>query len=114
MIPNKSSGQDYAIGADLSFLKSTEDGGHVFKENKVAKPGLTIFTDHGYNWIRLRLFHSPTNLPNNLEYTIAIAKSAKELAIHGPIRANSLFQRHGTGCRTRNWSELAIRLTVRR
>ena len=81
MIPNKSSGQEYAIGADLSFLKSTEDGGHVFKENNVPKPGLQIFTDHGYNWIRLRLFHSPTNLPNNLEYTIALAKSAKELGM---------------------------------
>lgn len=81
MIPNLSSGQEYAIGADLSFLKSTEDGGHVFKENNVPKPGLQIFTDHGYNWIRLRLFHSPTNLPNNLEYTIALAKSAKELGM---------------------------------
>jgi len=40
MIPNKSSGQDYAIGADLSFLKSTEDGGYVFRENNVPKPGL--------------------------------------------------------------------------
>ena len=29
--------------------------------------------------IRLRLFHSPTKLPNSLEYTIAIAKDAKKL-----------------------------------
>jgi arabinogalactan endo-1,4-beta-galactosidase len=37
-----------------------------------------IFKDHGYNWIRLRLFHTPAELPNNLEYTIALAKKAKE------------------------------------
>ena len=38
-----------------------------------------IFKDHGYNWVRLRLFHTPTRLPNNLEYTIAQAQAAKKL-----------------------------------
>lgn len=69
---------DYAIGADLSFLKQAEEKGTVFKDNGEAKPGLQIFKDHGYNWIRLRLFHTPTQLPNNLEYTIALAKDAKK------------------------------------
>jgi arabinogalactan endo-1,4-beta-galactosidase len=73
------SAQEYAIGADLSFLKNAEDKGFVFKENNSGKAGLQIFSDHGYNWIRLRLFHTPTELPNNLEYTIALAKSAKAL-----------------------------------
>ena len=70
---------DYAIGADLSFLKQAEDRGVVFKDNGEGKPGLQIFKEHGYNWIRLRLFHIPTRLPNNLEYTIALAKEAKKL-----------------------------------
>ncbi len=48
--------QEYAIGADLSFLKSAEDRGFSFRENDSPKPGLDIFRDHGYNWIRLRLF----------------------------------------------------------
>ena len=70
---------EYAVGADLSFLKQAEDQGKVFKDGGIAKPGLTIFKDHGYNWIRLRLFHTPTELPNNLPYTIALAQSAKKL-----------------------------------
>jgi arabinogalactan endo-1,4-beta-galactosidase len=70
---------DYAAGADLSFLKQAEDRGTVFKDNGQAKPGLRIFHDHGYNWIRLRLFHTPTRLPNNLDYTIALAKDARKL-----------------------------------
>jgi arabinogalactan endo-1,4-beta-galactosidase len=70
--------QQYAIGADLSFLKQAEDNGFAFKEDGQPKPGLQIFKDHGYNWIRLRLFHSPTQLPNNLPYTIALAKEAKK------------------------------------
>ncbi len=70
---------DYAVGADLSFLKQAEDRGTVFKENDEEKPGLVIFKEHGYNWIRLRLFHTPTRLPNNLQYTIALAQEAKKL-----------------------------------
>jgi arabinogalactan endo-1,4-beta-galactosidase len=71
--------QEFAIGADLSFLKAAEEMGFQFKEDGKAKPGLEIFKDHGYNWIRLRLFHTPTELPNNLEYTIALAQEAKKL-----------------------------------
>ena len=72
---------DYAIGADLSFLKRTEEAGVKFKDGGIEKPGLQIFRDHGYNWIRLRLFHTPSNhprpLPNDLAYTIALAQDAK-------------------------------------
>jgi arabinogalactan endo-1,4-beta-galactosidase len=67
----------YAVGADLSWLKQAEDAGVVLKDDGEPKPGLQIFRDHGYNWIRLRLFHTPTELPNDLEYTLAMAKEAK-------------------------------------
>ena len=70
---------DYAIGADLSFLKQAEDRGTVFKDSNEGKPCLQIFKDHGYNWIRLRLFHTPTDLPNNLAYTISLAQAAHQL-----------------------------------
>ena len=72
-------GQDYAVGADVSFLAQAEHDGVVFKDNGAAAPGLQILRNHGYDWIRLRLFHSPSALPNNLPYTIALAKSAKKL-----------------------------------
>lgn len=68
----------YAVGADLSFLKMAEDSGVVFKDDGKAKPGLDIFEQHGYNWIRLRLFHSPDKLPNDLSYTIELAKEAQK------------------------------------
>ena len=74
--------QQYAIGADVSFLAQAEQKGTVFKDADVAKPGLQILKDHGYNWIRLRLFHAPTELPNNLNYTIALAKKAKNMGFH--------------------------------
>ena len=71
--------QEYAIGADLSFMKQAEESGFTFKEEGQVKPCLEIFKDHGYNWIRLRLFHTPARLPNDLEYTIALALDAKQM-----------------------------------
>jgi arabinogalactan endo-1,4-beta-galactosidase len=68
----------YAIGADLSFLRQAEARGTVFKDQGQAKPGLQIFKDHGYNWVRLRIFHTPTELPNDLAYTLALAREAKQ------------------------------------
>jgi arabinogalactan endo-1,4-beta-galactosidase len=71
--------QEYAIGADLSFARQIESRGQYFKEVGKDKPVLEIFRDHGYNWIRLRLFHTPTELPNDLAYTIALAQDAKKM-----------------------------------
>ncbi|HYO26190.1 MAG TPA: glycosyl hydrolase 53 family protein [Lacipirellulaceae bacterium] len=71
--------EEFAVGADVSFLADAEAAGVVFKEDGAPKPGLQIFKDHGYNWVRLRLFHSPDRLPNDLEYTIAAAQAAKKL-----------------------------------
>lgn len=70
---------EYVIGADLSFLKQAEDTSFVFKDNGAPMPGFQIFKDHGYNWVRLRIFNNPTTLPNNLQYTIASAQAAKKL-----------------------------------
>jgi arabinogalactan endo-1,4-beta-galactosidase len=72
---------DYAFGADLSFLKQVEDRGTKFKDGSVEKPALEIFRDHGYNWIRLRICVEPVShgLPNDLKYTLAVAKEVKRL-----------------------------------
>src|SRR6476620_3336575 len=72
---------DYAFGADLSFLKQVEDGGVKFKVDGIEQPGLQIFREHGYNWIRLRICVDPVThgLPNDLPYTLEMAKQARAL-----------------------------------
>lgn len=72
---------EFAFGADLSFLKQAEDHGKIFKDGTNVLPGLQIFKNHGYHWIRLRLFVEPVsnNLPNDLPYTLAEARAAKKL-----------------------------------
>jgi arabinogalactan endo-1,4-beta-galactosidase len=75
--------QTYAVGADVSFLAQSERKGVAFKENGQPKDVLAILHDHHYNWVRLRLFHDPAasvdRLPNNLDYTLALAQRAKKL-----------------------------------
>ena len=74
-------GSEFAFGADLSFLKQAEEQGVVFKDGTNAVPGLQLFHNHGYNWVRLRLFVEPVggNLPNNYAYTLAMATDARKL-----------------------------------
>jgi arabinogalactan endo-1,4-beta-galactosidase len=78
---NTSPGSEFAVGADLSYLKQAEDRGTVFKDGTNAMRGLHIFKNHGYNWIRLRIFVEPVSggLPNDLAYTLTEAKAAKQL-----------------------------------
>jgi len=64
---------EYAIGADVSFLQQAEEHGVIFKDNGEAKPGLRILKEHGYDWVRLRLFHSPPNLPNSLQLFLSVS-----------------------------------------
>jgi arabinogalactan endo-1,4-beta-galactosidase len=78
--------QQYAIGADVSFLAKCEQDGIVFKENGQPKDVLLMLREHHYNWVRLRLFQDPSTsaekLPNDLNYTLALAKRAKAMGFH--------------------------------
>jgi len=66
---------DYHVGADVSGMNPES----VFKDHGVEKPGLQVFRDNGYNWVRYRLWHTPTRGAQNLEYIIARAQEAKVL-----------------------------------
>ncbi|MGE5520201.1 MAG: glycosyl hydrolase 53 family protein, partial [Candidatus Dadabacteria bacterium] len=51
---------DKMLGADISFLPQLEDRGMKFSDKGMTKDALTILKDHGFNYIRLRLFHNPS------------------------------------------------------
>jgi len=72
--------KQFMYGGDFSILKKMYDHGGKYKINGVEKNALEIFTDNGYNYGRLRIFHTPNmNGPvcNSLDYTIALAKDIK-------------------------------------
>ncbi|MBN2165738.1 MAG: glycosyl hydrolase 53 family protein [Marinilabiliaceae bacterium] len=87
----KSSGnKDYKmLGADISFLPQLEAKGIKFKENGVEKDAIELLKEHGFNYIRLRLFHNPSTekgySPNkgfcDLNHTLKMAKRVKDAGL---------------------------------
>jgi beta-galactosidase len=47
------------LGADISFLPQLEDRGMKFSDKGVQKDAMEILKDHGFNYIRLRIFNNP-------------------------------------------------------
>lgn len=73
------------IGADISFLPELEARGIKFSDKGVEKDAIEILKDHGFNYIRLRIFNDPARDSGyspgkgfcNLDYTKQMAKRAK-------------------------------------
>jgi beta-galactosidase len=47
------------LGADISFLPELEHRGIHFSDAKGERDAITILKDHGFNYIRLRIFNDP-------------------------------------------------------
>ena len=50
---------DQMIGADISFLPELEARGMKFSDKGVEKDAIQILKDHGFNYVRLRIFNDP-------------------------------------------------------
>ena len=48
------------LGADISFLPQLEDRGMKFFDKGIQKDAIEILKDHGFNYIRLRIFNNPS------------------------------------------------------
>ena len=75
---------DFLKGGDISLLQTIEDHGGVYRENGEAKDALEIFKSHGMNWMRLRLFHTPSGegpVCNDLDYTLALGQRIKNAGL---------------------------------
>jgi len=59
--PNKKSEIGKILGADISFLPELEASGRKFYDKGVASDALAILKEHGFNYIRLRIFNEPSN-----------------------------------------------------
>ncbi len=73
------------LGADISFLPQLEERGIKFSDKTVQKDAIQILKDHGFNYIRLRIFNNPAADSGyspkkgfcDLEYTKQMAKRIK-------------------------------------
>jgi arabinogalactan endo-1,4-beta-galactosidase len=68
---------EFIKGVDVSTLLQIEDNGGLFKENGLSKDPLQIFKDHGINYVRLKLWHTPTANYNNQQKVLIAAQRIK-------------------------------------
>ena len=77
------------IGADISFLPELEARGLKFKDDGVEKDAILMLKEHGFNYIRLRIFVNPENEKGyspklgfcDLKHTLAMAKRIKDAGL---------------------------------
>jgi len=70
----------FIYGADISILKKMEDLGGKYKYDGKEVDALQLFKVNGYNYGRVRIFHTPDRIGatcNSLEYTIELSKKIK-------------------------------------
>ena len=85
-LPPTTKSIDRMIGADISFLPEIEARGGKFFDNGKEKDAISLLRDHGFNYIRLRIFVNPENEKGyapgkgycGLKYTLEMAKRIKE------------------------------------
>jgi len=73
------------LGADISFLPELEARGVHFSDNKGERDAIEILKDHGFNYIRLRIFNEPARDSGyspgkgfcDFAHTLAMAKRVK-------------------------------------
>ncbi len=81
---------DRMIGADISFLTQIEDQGRKFFENGKEKDAIKLLRDHGFNYIRLRIFVDPENEKGyspgkeycGLKQTLAMARRIRDAGMN--------------------------------
>jgi arabinogalactan endo-1,4-beta-galactosidase len=74
----------FIIGADISWVQQQEANGIRWTDDGEQKDIFPILNDHGFNWIRLRIFVSPRAEGGyskegfcDLEYTLQMARRVK-------------------------------------
>jgi beta-galactosidase len=84
-IPVKKKTIDKMLGADISFLPQLEARGIKFQDKGIEKDAIEILKNHGFNYVRLRIFNNPAADSGyspkigfcNLDYTLQMAKRVK-------------------------------------
>jgi arabinogalactan endo-1,4-beta-galactosidase len=84
--------RDFIIGADISGVQAAEARGVKYSDKGVTKDILAILKDHGFNYVRLRVFVDPTKATPrdrpysmqgycDLPHTIEMAKRVKAMGM---------------------------------
>jgi arabinogalactan endo-1,4-beta-galactosidase len=70
--------EPFILGVDISALEQVEEGGGIFSDDGIAGDAIDIFREHGVNYIRLRLWHSPSGETGSLDSALRLAARGRE------------------------------------
>ncbi len=70
---------DFYFGIDVSSYKKVIESNGILKYKGFQKDALEIFKENNFNFIRLKLWHSPSDGFNDLDDVIDVSKKAKNL-----------------------------------
>lgn len=65
---------DFVVGGDVSFLPEIEDHGGSYSDEDGRKDLLVLMKDHGFNTVRLKLWHTPSAPYNTLDRVLGMAR----------------------------------------
>jgi len=103
----------FIVGADVSSLAAVEAAGARFSQNGVVEDALAILARNGFNYARLRLFHTPPRgreLVNDLAYDISLAMRAKRagLKLLLDLHYSDIWADPGSQTKPAAWSALTF------
>ncbi|MFH0882476.1 MAG: glycosyl hydrolase 53 family protein [bacterium] len=73
---------EFLNGADISSTPALEDKGVVYRDSLGEADILTILDRHGFNSIRLKIWHTPKEGYNDLAHVAAMAQRIREHKMH--------------------------------
>ncbi|HEX8235237.1 MAG TPA: glycosyl hydrolase 53 family protein [Abditibacteriaceae bacterium] len=79
-----SSANAMIVGADVSVLTSVEQAGGVFSQNGKKEDVLQLLKRNGFNYARLRVFHTPSgkgSLVCDMNYVLPLARRIKDAGL---------------------------------
>ena len=72
----------FLVGGDISFLPEIEDHGGTYSDAEGEKDLLLLLREHGFNSIRLKLWHTPDGPYNTLEQVKKMAARIDAAGMH--------------------------------
>ncbi len=105
---------DIVIGGDVSFLAEIEDNGGTYSDTDGEKDLLLLMKEHGFESIRLRLWHTPAGSYNTLEQVKAMAAriDAAGMELFLDFHYSDSWADAGTQNKPAAWSALTFDVLV--
>lgn len=101
---------EFMKGADVSFIPQIGDLGGIYKVNNIPQDPLKILKDHGINFIRLKLWHTPVQNYDNLEKILYMARriKARDLKFHLDFHYSDTWADPGRQRKPAAWAGLTF------